>query len=81
MGLSKGKTYHLSDGFIAVYRHTSYDEIKNRLEAMGFNNFSRMVGGFPTDFDHDVIALDKYGKEKYGDGDIRFVCQKCNDNA
>jgi hypothetical protein len=34
------------------------------------------VGGFPTDFDHDAIEADPWGREKFGDGDIRVLVQK-----
>jgi len=26
--------------------------------------------------DHDVIAKDPYGEEKFGTGDLRILCQK-----
>lgn len=76
LNLSTGKRYHLGDGFNAVYRHTSWSELTGRLENIGFGNFRRITGGFQTDFDHDVIAMDKYGSEKFGSGDLRLLCQK-----
>lgn len=74
--LETGKLYFCGDGLNAVYRHTTYEEMTDRLSKLGFGNFKRMVGGFPTDFDHDVIAEDRYGKEKFGSGDIRLIAQK-----
>lgn len=76
LNLSAGKRYHLGDGMNAVYRHTNWEELTSRLERLGFTNFKRMVGGFATDFDHDVIAADKFGAEKFGSGDLRLICQK-----
>ncbi|WP_377806326.1 class I SAM-dependent methyltransferase (plasmid) [Azospirillum sp. A29] len=76
LNLSIGKRYHLGDGFNAIYRHTTWEEVTERLGRMGFGNFRRLTGGFPTDFDHDAIVADHYGKEKFGSGDLRFVCQK-----
>jgi ubiquinone/menaquinone biosynthesis C-methylase UbiE len=75
-GLSVEKAYHLCDSFNAVYRHTSFGELSARLSSMGFGEISRKVGGYPTDFDHDVIACDRHGEMKFGDGDIRLVCKK-----
>ncbi len=76
MGVETNKRYHLGDGLNAVYRHTSYEDFVARLEAYGFGNVRRLVGGFPTDFDHDAIAEDRFGVEKFGSGDIRVLAQK-----
>lgn len=76
LNLSIGKRYHLGDGLNAVYRHTTWEELTERLARLGFGNFRRLTGGFPTDFDHDVIAADRYGTAKFGSGDLRLVCQK-----
>ena len=76
LNISTNKRYHLGDGLNAVYRHTNYKDFTKRLSDYGFGCFKRMVGGFPTDFDHDVIAQDKYGIEKFGSGDLRILAQK-----
>jgi len=76
LNIEVGKRYHLGDGLNAIYRHTTYEQLTKRLSSFGFGNFRRLVGGFPTDFDHDVIAEDKYGNEKFGSGDIRVMAQK-----
>lgn len=76
LGVETNKRYHLGDGLNAVYRHTGYDEFIARLEGYGFGNPRRLTGGFPTDFDHDVLAADRWGREKFGDGDIRVLVQK-----
>jgi ubiquinone/menaquinone biosynthesis C-methylase UbiE len=76
LNISTNKRYHFGDGFNAKYRHTSYEAMTKRLLGYGFGNFRRLIGGFPTDFDHDVIAQDRYGKEKFGSGDIRILAQK-----
>jgi len=76
LNIATGKRYHLGDGLNAVYRHTNFDALTARLASLGFGNFRRLVGGFPTDFDHDVIAADPYGKAKFGAGDLRLLCQK-----
>jgi SAM-dependent methyltransferase len=76
LGVETNKRYHLGDGLNAVYRHTTYDDFIRRLEGYGFGNPRRLVGGFPTDFDHDAIEADPWGREKFGDGDIRVLAQK-----
>jgi ubiquinone/menaquinone biosynthesis C-methylase UbiE len=76
LNIEVGKRYHLGDGLNAVYRHTSWAELTARLGRLGFGNFRRLTGGFPTDFDDDVIAADKYGREKFGEGDLRLLAQK-----
>ncbi len=76
LNISTNKRYHLGDGFNAIYRHTNYDDFTKRLSEYGFGNFKRLIGGFPTDFDGDVIQQDKYGVEKFGSGDLRILAQK-----
>lgn len=76
LGLETGKRYHLGDGLNAIYRHTTWEALTTRLEKLGFGNFRRLKGGFPTDFDHDVIDADRYGPEKFGSGDLRLLAEK-----
>ena len=76
LNIETGKRYHLGDSLNATYRHTTWAELTERLSRPGFGNFRRLVGGFPTDFDHDVIAADKHGREKFGEGDLRLLVQK-----
>ena len=76
LNIETGKRYHLGDGLNAVYRHETWNGLINRLSKIGFGNFRRLTGGFSTDFDHDVISQDKYGREKFGEGDLRLLAQK-----
>jgi len=76
LNLKVGKRYHLGDGLNATYRRTTWKDITKFLTDIGFGNFRRLTGGYPTDFDHDVIQADKYGVEKFGEGDLRFLAQK-----
>ena len=76
MGIETGKKYHLGDGLNAVYKHTSLADLTSQLEKIGFKFVRRLVGGYNTDFDHDVIERDRYGIEKFGSGDIRILVQK-----
>jgi len=75
MNVSRNKIIHLTDGLSATYRHTSWDKITKKLESYGFGNFRRLKGGFETDFDYDRIESDPYGKEKFGEGDLRVLTQ------
>ena len=75
MGANVNKKIHFMDALNATYRHTTYQEITKRLSSFGFDNFKRLSGGFETDCDLDVIKKDKYGKEKFGEGDLRILCQ------
>tara|TARA_B110000495_G_C22953728_1_gene558604 strand:+ start:704 stop:1165 length:462 start_codon:yes stop_codon:yes gene_type:complete len=74
--LSVGKKYHLGDSMKADYRKTSWDGITNKLNNHGFSDFKRIIDGMDYDSDHDVIAKDSYGKEKYGEGDLSLLCVK-----
>ncbi|MEJ7786232.1 MAG: class I SAM-dependent methyltransferase [Solirubrobacteraceae bacterium] len=76
LGVETNKRYHLGDGLNAVYRHTTYEDFVERLAGYGFGAPRRLTGGFPTDFDDDVLAADPWGREKFGSGDIRLLVQK-----
>ncbi|MBP9864910.1 MAG: class I SAM-dependent methyltransferase [Candidatus Omnitrophica bacterium] len=69
------KIAHIMDGLSATYAHTSWDKATQKLSRYGFGNFKRLTGGFDTDFDLDRIQSDAYGKEKFGEGDLRILCQ------
>ena len=75
MNIDRNKVVHLLDGLQATYAHTSWKKITSRLARHGFGNFRRLTGGFPTDFDLDVIQADRYGRAKFGEGDLRILCQ------
>jgi ubiquinone/menaquinone biosynthesis C-methylase UbiE len=75
MNVSADKIVHISDGLNATYKHTRWKKITKKLTEHGFANFKRLVGGFPTDFDLDRIKSDPYGTEKFGEGDLRILCQ------
>ncbi len=74
LGFSINKRYHLGDGLKAVYRATSVDALKARLDAIGFGDYRRLIGGFDTDL--DVTGDDPYAAEKFGEGDIRLLARK-----
>lgn len=75
MNLSEPKIAFLNDGFGATYSFTTWDKLTAQLSSFGFMDFKRMVGGFATDFDHDVIEADPYGKEKFGEGNLRLLAR------
>lgn len=76
LNVSVPKLAHLMDGMNAVYRHTSWKKATAQLAEAGFGNFRRLTGGFDTDFDLDVIEKDPYGREKFGEGDLRILAQR-----
>jgi ubiquinone/menaquinone biosynthesis C-methylase UbiE len=76
LNIETGKRYHLGDGLNAIYRHTTRKALIDYLEILGFGNFRWLIGGFSTDFDQNVIDADKYGPEKFGEGDLRLLAQK-----
>ncbi|MBF0568222.1 MAG: class I SAM-dependent methyltransferase [Nitrospirae bacterium] len=75
MNVSRNKIVHLTDGLNATYAHTSWDKITSVLSRHGFGDFKRLTGGFDTDFDLDKIQADPYGKDKFGEGDLRILCR------
>jgi len=76
LNLTRNKMVHLMDTFSATYIHSTWNETVRMLERHGFKNIKRIVGGTKTDFDHDVIEKDPYGREKFGEGDLRIICQR-----
>ena len=80
LNIKRAKMVHIMDSSNATYIHTDWDEVTNMLKNAGFGNFKRLTGATSTDFDHDTIESDKWGKEKFGSGDLRIVCQKIRNN-
>ncbi len=75
MNVGRNKIVHLTDGLSATYHHTTWKSMTGRLARYGFGEFQRLSGGFDTDFDLDRIKKDPYGREKFGEGDLRILCQ------
>lgn len=75
MNVSRDKIVHLTDGLSATYASISWNDITQKLSKYGFGNFKRLKGGFETDFDLNKIESDPFGKEKFGEGDLRILCQ------
>ena len=75
LGLSVGKRYHMGDTFNAIYRHTDYPSMVNRLDHYGFEVSQRLQGGFKYDSDGDALKR-KWAAELYGSGDIRILAKK-----
>ena len=75
IGYSQAKCYHISDGLNAIYRHTTVNEIKERLTQIGFGEYKRLKGGEWFDLDGDFLKR-KYATEIVGDGDIRLLAVK-----
>ena len=73
--LTANKTYMLSDFLNAKYKRTSRNEIINRLKKIGFKNFKPIQGTYKTDYDK-FHSKDKNFKLKFGEGHIRFLCEK-----
>jgi|694.fasta_scaffold115467_3 ubiquinone/menaquinone biosynthesis C-methylase UbiE len=77
IGYTQAKCYHISDGLNAIYRHTTVNEIQERLTKIGFGEYKRLKGGEWFDLDGDFLKR-KYANEIAGDGDIRILIEKIN---
>lgn len=75
MSLSRPKMVFIMDGLTATYIHSTWDQVTQQLAAAGFGNFRRLAGGEPIDLDGSALT-DPYAKEKFGEGDIRILCQR-----
>jgi ubiquinone/menaquinone biosynthesis C-methylase UbiE len=75
MNVKRNKMVYLMDGLNATYFHSSYNRVIRDLSSCGFSNFRRLTGGTATDFDLDRIQKDRYGREKFGEGDLRILSQ------
>ena len=74
MGMSTNKIVYLMDGFTAIYKRTTFKKLTLLLSKFGFCNFKILRGGFKTDKDPLMINNFDYGKERYGEGDLRIFC-------
>ena len=75
VGLTTNKEYYIGDSFNAEYNFRSKESLLSDLKKVGFTSFRQLSGGMKTDFDKPFLK-DKYFSEKYGSGDLRFLCQK-----
>tara|TARA_A100000164_G_C21853551_1_gene746287 strand:- start:250 stop:1272 length:1023 start_codon:yes stop_codon:yes gene_type:complete len=73
--LNYNKRYHISDNINAKYTHYLKNDYIKYLKKFGFKNFHQAIGGMPTDSDL-TSKNDKFFKEKFGSGDLRFIIQK-----
>jgi len=76
MNVQRNKMVHITDGSNATYIHSTLDEMRSILSDCGFEGFRRLSGYTITDFDSDVVEKVPFGKEKFGTGDLRILCQK-----
>lgn len=76
LNISINKKTHLLDGFTAIYKRETYIDLIKKLALFGFGNFKKLSGGFSTDKDPFMIKQFDYGPERYGEGDLRILCQK-----
>ena len=75
LGLSTNKEYHLGDGLNALYRHTTFNKINEKMTKIGFKFIRQLNGGFKTDFDKPFYK-GKYFYKKFGSGDLRLLFKK-----
>ena len=75
IGYSVSKTYHLSDGLSAVYRHETLHNLIRRLNDIGFEDYRRLMGGEWFDLDGEFLNR-KNRFEIAGDGDLRILIHK-----
>lgn len=75
MNLTRRKMTHIADAFSATYLHSTWDEITAMLGRCGFGEFRRMISADDTSWDPDRIESDPYGREKFGDGELRVFCR------
>lgn len=76
MCVSRNKTAHLMDLLKAIYASTTWAAATALLAGQGFGDFRRLTGGMPTDYDLDRLEADPWGREKFGEGDLRILCRR-----
>ncbi|MEQ9491716.1 MAG: class I SAM-dependent methyltransferase [Alphaproteobacteria bacterium] len=74
IGLNTGKRYHLSDGFNAIYRPATWESLTDKLRKLGYVEFIRLKGSYPTDY--DITNDHRFSAEKFGEGDLRILAKK-----
>jgi len=76
LGVNSGRLYWLMDCLYAPYEYKSLGEVKRMLSANGFNNFKHLTRGVAIDQIEQVTNNLPYAKEKYGDSQIKIICNK-----
>jgi len=78
LGVNSGRLYWLMDCLYAPYEYKSIEEVKKMLSINGFNNFNHLTRGVKIDQIEQVTNNLPYAREKYGDSQIKIICNKNN---
>ena len=76
LGVNSGRLYWLMDCLYAPYEYKSLDEIKNMLLKNGFDNLNQLTRGVSIDQIEQISMNPPFAKEKYGDSQVKIVCNK-----
>jgi ubiquinone/menaquinone biosynthesis C-methylase UbiE len=78
LGVNSGRLYWLMDCLYAPYEYKSIEEVKEMLTLNGFHNFNHLTRGVAIDQIEQVTNNLPYAREKYGDSQIKIICNKKN---
>lgn len=71
---TREKMTHLVDALKATYIHSTSTETEEMLRRCGFDVVRRLISDDETSWDINVVEADPYGVEKFGSGELRYLC-------
>jgi SAM-dependent methyltransferase len=76
LGVNSGRLYWLQDMLNAPYEYKEINKIKKLLKKNGFIVEKQLLRGVKTDQIEQKSAGLPYGDLKYGDAQVKFICNK-----
>ena len=76
LGVDSGRLYWLQDSLKAPYEYKTKSEIIKLLSKNGFQVEKQLTRGVSSDNIEKISSGMPYGKIKYGEGQIKFICTK-----
>ena len=78
LGINSGRLYWLQDCLNAPYEYKSKKQIIKILNKHNFKVLKQLNRGVKTDQIEQISSGLPYGEIKYGDGQVKLICEKIN---
>lgn len=78
LNFNQNKITHLLDWHKAIYLQTDKNKLLAFLKQIGFDDFRRLKGPHKNDMDLNQLKYHIKSSEKFGTGELRYICKKIN---
>ena len=74
--INSGRLYWLMDSLYAPYEYKSYNDVEKLLINNGFDNLKQLTRGIKTDSIEQVTSKLPFADKKYGESQLKIICNK-----